>query len=443
MSKTDLAVIIPAYREWDNVLRPLASFAIQNAIKGVRTSAFVVINQPSFAAAQVTQSNARTAEIIRALQARKIPEWLSREAQNIIIDPDHQQVLDSSLLTASMHELAERILDNQTLAVQEINLWEWSHAERDSTIGKARDRGVRESFGHIHDQSRIIMTDADAMFGQLYTANLLNTDMQTGDGPRIPIFLKPADLERAHKIEPSVFVDGVIEWLAVDLLRHDNNLTKLRSSGFNGFHKGVGWKRIISPHGFEGPNMFFTREIYEKSGGFPHVQWAEDTIFYERVLRAGYEPGTYMEFSTAIIERSEERSTTGNSNLDNMQHNQITVSLDGRRIYMMMFEILIQVKPRNRTIFEAVCLRFFPDEFTLDERNTLWKYWELAEFDLWNRSFNEVFAMMLRKKFQISYRDALAELETEIKSGAYRIDQGCFLSMLPPAYEAIAYLDEK
>jgi hypothetical protein len=55
------------------------------------------------------------------------------------------------------------------------------------------------------------MTDADAMFGQLYIANLLKTDIKTGDGPRIPVFLSPEDLQKAHKKEPSVFVDGVIE----------------------------------------------------------------------------------------------------------------------------------------------------------------------------------------------------------------------------------------
>jgi hypothetical protein len=126
-----------------------------------------------------------------------------------------------------------------------------------------------------------------------------------------------------------------------------------------------------------------------------------------------------------------------------MQHNQTTCSLDGRRVYLMMFEALVQIKPRNRTIFEVLCMRFFSDVFEREERNTLWKYWELAEFDLWNRSFNEVFAMMIRRKFPTSYREALIELEAEIKSGKYNIDQGYFLSMLPPAYEAIAYLDEK
>lgn len=173
------------------------------------------------------------------------------------------------------------------------------------------------------------------------------------------------------------------------------------------------------PLSFEGANIFFTQSIYQISGGFPHVPGAEDTIFYERVLRTGYQPGTYREFMTGIIERTEERSSTGNSNLDNMQLNQFTISLDARRIYMMMFEALLQVKPCIRAVFEMICQRFFSDVFTIDDRNTLWKYWTLAEYDLWNRSFNEVFTMMLRKKFPISYRDALRELEEEIKSGHY------------------------
>lgn len=43
--------------------------------------------------------------------------------------------------------------------------------------------------------------------------------------------MNQADVTRAHKMAPCVFVDGIIEGLAIDLLRKDNTLTKLRSHG--------------------------------------------------------------------------------------------------------------------------------------------------------------------------------------------------------------------
>lgn len=98
-------------------------------------------------------------------------------------------------------------------------------------MGRARDIGVRESFADIHDRARIIMTDADALLGKKYVGNMFLSRMLCGDGPRIPLFISPDDIHHADKMNPSLFVDGIIEGLAIDLLRHDNNLTKLRSHG--------------------------------------------------------------------------------------------------------------------------------------------------------------------------------------------------------------------
>ena len=71
----------------------------------------------------------------------------------------------------------------------------------------------------------------------------------------------------------------------------------------------------------------------------------------------------------------------------------------------------------------------------------LWKYWEESQHNVDSRCFNEILLSVFSKRFSISYREAIAELEREIKSGEYEVDQEYFLSMLPTAYKVLEHLD--
>lgn len=442
MSKSDLALIIPTYNEWGIVLRPLASFALQDPIKSVRSSVFVAINQPASANAEVTQWNNRTAQIIRALANRKMPEGLSKEPIPVLMSANFSPAFDPRMFSMSVREMAESILDNWAIQINEINLWEGERASPWSNLGYTRDIATKEAFTHLHDRWRVVMTDADAMFSADYFYSLLGHGHKSGFWPRVPMYLSQDEIEVSHNIEPASYVEWVIEWLSIDLLREDNELTKLVTSGVGEwFHRWAGDSRIMIPMSFEWPSMFFSRDVFEQAGWFPHLPGASDTFFYERVKRTGAQPVFSNEYVVGILDRSEERTFCGNSNLTKSIMEQQTISFHGRKVYLALHKALWRSAPTKKSTFYTIIQQVFQDLIPQEDVRVLWTYWQHWNHTLASRWFNEAIGIILRKNFPISFRDALAELEIEIKSGHYKIDQRYFLSMLPPANEALEYLD--
>lgn len=442
MSKSDLALIIPTYNEWEMVLRPLASFALQDPIRSVRSSVFIAINQPANANEEVTRGNHTTAQIIRALAKRQMPAWLSNEPIPVLMNNNFSPAFDARMFRMSVREMAQTILDNPAIQIHEINLWEWEKASPESNLWITRDIASKEAFQHLHDRWRVVMTDADAMFSDRYFYYLLARGNKSGFWPRVPMYFSQDEIEASHSVEPASFVEWVIEWLSIDLLFEDNNLTKLVTSGVgDGFHKWVGDSRMMIPMSFEWPSMFFSKEVFEKAGGFPHLPWASDTMFYERVLRTGEHPVYSDEYVVGILDRTEERTFCGNSNLTKSMMEQQTISLQGRKAYIAIHKILGWRDVTKKSTFYTLFQETFKDLIPHEDIKILWTYWQHANYTLASRWFNEAVGIVLRRNFPLSFRDALAEIEREIKSGKYHIDQDYFLSMLPPAYQALAYLD--
>ncbi len=176
MKNLEAAVVIPARKEGKDILHTLASISRSAGVDHSKIGIFVVVNQTRDALEAVTSSNRETAGMIRSLQERKMPKFLSKEKRSLAseIGGKHFKSYFGNVII-SQEEAAGEFLDSG-MQIEEVNLWEGNAARWHCNVGLARHVGVRKAIPSLADEScAVLNTDADIYFNHAKISAIMHT----------------------------------------------------------------------------------------------------------------------------------------------------------------------------------------------------------------------------------------------------------------------------
>lgn len=273
----EVAVVVPAYRERENMARLLLSLARQEGVKAEQFEVIVVVNNPSAPPLHEPgqselqyqrkvdgyyaslEDNQHSLALLRSLENGVMPEQATQ-----VEEEQFQEILSSGL---KMHAI-DKASPGATLPSGEQN------------VGGARDRGVAEVIERYKLQAGhdgiIAQTDADCALEPDYIAKLLDTF----SNPEVIGVTGDAQFEAEPEIQ-EMFTPTI-----KSLVReYDQLYTRvlLKSLG----NKGKRPAKLTGKVEFFGASMASRAYAAAEVGGVPRIAGGEDPAFGEALQEIG------------------------------------------------------------------------------------------------------------------------------------------------------------
>ena len=256
-SKYDIAVVVPCYDEWIDVLDTIYSAAIEAWKVASNIAIFLVINNPLDCDEEILQSNKRTANLIIDI-LRNNDLWHKRVSWY-----DYQQRL-------RIQKIRELDVD-----VWLIDCYTRKNAPEVCNVWYARDVGTRSILSFLEDESSIIAhTDADCKLLKWYFKKIEEWFFSWEQEIQISTWeVMYKFKESESEIKKQIIWIEQLEW-------------DLKMFGKNHLDD-VWYKRIIRDFTV-GAHMQFTQRLFKEVGGFEQIGWGEDITFWMKAQKLWY-----------------------------------------------------------------------------------------------------------------------------------------------------------
>lgn len=259
--KYGIVVAVPSSREGIGIINMIESVAIQKGIDLMEVAFTCVINNQSDADSTILESNRMTADLIRGIMEKKVPEVI-REIQNE--DAKRKTLRQFGRITRS------------GLDVGMVDKWTEGNAEVVNNVGVAREIARQRALELVREDGFVTFSDADSTLDKNYLHNAGKEFRENNS---------------VHALTGSVFID-----LEEDLSFEEKKATEayFLSQKIVELYKkfsfvGIGTERarLKQKYLMSGSNMTVSADALSKVS-FPPIAGAEDGQLSKDLLRLGY-----------------------------------------------------------------------------------------------------------------------------------------------------------
>ncbi|HEY4498887.1 MAG TPA: glycosyltransferase family 2 protein [Candidatus Paceibacterota bacterium] len=303
----DVCVVIPAYSERNNILRPIASLANQKGVNFNQFELIVVVNNPPVSperdAFLSDDDYTRRVELYEKgvgdnQETLKLIRHINGEDVDIALTEKEKETIAGAQRAGLRVFAVDKATMGKTLP------------KEDANVGGARNRGLAEAvarfYGHAHKNGIIAQTDAETRVGETYVRDLIEFFKQK---PEIVGITGPIDYEESPE-DNMLFREVHAYSYADELYRAlvENLLHKTEEKRVGSQDKKQSDAAAIAR--FSGANM--ASRAFEAAivGGVPKIPGGEDPAFGFRLATVG-KTERIFHITATTLRRISARTTTG------------------------------------------------------------------------------------------------------------------------------------